>query len=131
MDRPTPRVNYSQLSDFAGRTVRIVGKVLNADAETATIETSDKGHATIKLSRNTDFSGEYVEILGKVNASDNSIQEYSTCAPFLSALDASEQKLTYVDKSRVDLGSNIDMDVVEQFTLLSHQYSDLFPGDNE
>jgi replication factor A3 len=62
----TPRINFSYLDHFTGRTVRLTGKVVQLRGEEATIDAG--GHITAHLSRDSHLTvGNAVEIIGKVN----------------------------------------------------------------
>jgi replication factor A3 len=91
------RVNAARLAQYKGQTIRLTGKVVRMDGDTAVIEASDGGQVShlsppatcsgmqsmpivtdasvflddeqveIKLHREANISDPYVEILGKVN----------------------------------------------------------------
>ena len=84
MEKPTPLINSSMLSQHSGRTVRIVGKVEKSTGHTLLITTSDLGTVEVALNQDSDFSGStYVEVTGKVSEGGsgldgNQIREFTT-----------------------------------------------------
>merc|ERR1711974_136370 len=66
---PTPRVNQQLLGQYVGRSVRLVGKVLNMDHQNMVLESSD--HAQVKVNFPAQITGvegsTFVEVIGKVN----------------------------------------------------------------
>ncbi|KAL8281365.1 hypothetical protein RQP46_006399 [Phenoliferia psychrophenolica] len=103
---PTPRVNSALLANFSGKTVRITGKVISLAEDSAVIEASDAGQVTIRLGPEASYADQYVEIIGKV-VGDLTVQELSS----------------------VNLGDNIDMDLVEQTVQLMQGHPQLFGMD--
>lgn len=68
MEKPTPLINSSMLSQYSGQTVRIVGKVQKITGNTLLIQTSDQGNVEVALNPDSDITGStYVEITGKVS----------------------------------------------------------------
>lgn len=68
MDKPTPLINSSLLSQYSGQTVRVVGKVQKLTGNTLLVQTSDLGNVEISLNPDSDISGStYVEVTGKVS----------------------------------------------------------------
>ncbi|KAG7530718.1 hypothetical protein FFLO_04826 [Filobasidium floriforme] len=94
---PTPRVNAARLAQYKSQTVRLTGKVVRMDGDTAIIEASDGGQVQIKLHREANISDPFVEILGKVN-DDLTIKVFSS----------------------MNLGSDLDLGVVEKVVQLAH-----------
>ncbi|KAI9316598.1 replication factor A protein 3 [Dichotomocladium elegans] len=77
MNKPTPRINSKLREKYAGRTVRIIGKVTSYSGETAVLETTDHGQILIKLNGEGRWGSDYVEVIGKLE-SDYSVSEFST-----------------------------------------------------
>ena len=94
----TARVNAARLAQYKSQTVRLTGKVVRMEGDTAIIEASDGGQVSyrptsprfcigtdqctrlqvsIKLHREANISDPFVEILGKVN-DDLSIKVFSS-----------------------------------------------------
>ena len=72
----SPRVNGALLSQYQGKTVRLVGRVVNYQpgSPTANIEASDGVTVTIRLNPVSQISSSFIEVLGTVNP-DNSLSE--------------------------------------------------------
>ncbi|KAJ3281483.1 hypothetical protein HK104_011447 [Borealophlyctis nickersoniae] len=65
---PGARVNSSHLSEYRGKTVRLVGKVLQIHGTQAIVEACDEGQVTVHLSPAGVLSpGATVEVIGKVD----------------------------------------------------------------
>mmetsp|Transcript_77796 Transcript_77796/g.223408 ORF Transcript_77796/g.223408 Transcript_77796/m.223408 type:complete len:117 (+) Transcript_77796:66-416(+) len=78
----SPPVNGATLQSgkFAGKRVRLIGKVLAQDGETATIEASDGQQVNVELVPGTHMNSTYVAITGQ--ASDDSsmnVREEMNC----------------------------------------------------
>ena len=74
-------INSSMLAQYAGQTIRIVGKVQKVTGTTMLIQTSDLGNVEVALNPDSDISGStYVEVTGKVSESGdgNQIREFTT-----------------------------------------------------
>lgn len=77
-------INSSMLAQYAGQTVRIVGKVQKMTGNTLLIQTSDLGNVEIALNPDSDISGStFVEVTGKVSEGGssldgNQIREFTT-----------------------------------------------------
>lgn len=84
MDKPTPLINSSMLSQYSGQTVRIVGKVQKVTGNTLLLQTSDLGNVEVALTPDSDISGsKFVEVTGKVSDGGSSldgnlIREFTT-----------------------------------------------------
>lgn len=104
----TPRVNSTLLGQYQGKTVRLIGKVLKLEGETAIVEASDQGQVTIKLNRDSNFADQYVEIIGRVTG-DTSISELTS----------------------YNIGDEIDMTMVDAVVRNSHKYPYLFHAETE
>lgn len=107
MERPTPRVNSAMLTDYQGKTVRIIGRVLNRQAGNIIIQASDEGQVKVKLSQGSSISDDatFIEVIGKVSQSDLSVTELTS----------------------VDLGTDLDMGLVEKFVQLASLHPEVFP----
>ncbi|ORY70602.1 replication factor A protein 3 [Leucosporidium creatinivorum] len=105
MERPTPRVNSARLQDHIGKTVRLIGKVISLEGESALLETSDSGQVTVKLSRTSNFADVYVEVIGRVS-----------------------EDLSITELASINMGDKIDMDLVEKTVELTHRHPDIFPS---
>lgn len=94
MDVSTIYVNSSNLNNFIGTTVRLVGKVLKVNDNLAMIESTDGGQITVTmnkvcehvfvyalsymLNKESDYNqSKYIEIIGKVQ-SEIALQEYTS-----------------------------------------------------
>ncbi|SCV70343.1 BQ2448_1737 [Microbotryum intermedium] len=134
MERPTPRVNSVGLSQMgAGKVVRVIGKVISVrssskhyrrlssvtadmapsqrtqlDGDHAILELSDRGQVKVKLSRTANLADAYVEVIGKIDG-EGSMTELSSC----------------------NMGSSIDMPLLEKVTELWAQYPNIFPSETE
>ncbi|KAM0786500.1 hypothetical protein ACM66B_001958 [Microbotryomycetes sp. NB124-2] len=106
MERPTPRVNSARLGDYIGRAVRIIGKVISRDGETATLELSDGGQVQVKLNRDSNHRDTYVEVLGRVERPDL-VQELTSC----------------------NMGDKIDMDLADRVVEMQMKFPEIFPSD--
>mmetsp|Transcript_10388 Transcript_10388/g.16780 ORF Transcript_10388/g.16780 Transcript_10388/m.16780 type:complete len:109 (+) Transcript_10388:28-354(+) len=73
-----PRINGGLLSNFQGKYVTLVGKVLNQNGQIATFEASDGQQVTVQLSPGQHYNSQYVEITGEVN-SDLTVRELKSC----------------------------------------------------
>ncbi|CBQ68761.1 related to single-stranded dna binding protein 12k chain [Sporisorium reilianum SRZ2] len=110
MDKPTPLINSSMLSQYSGQTVRIVGRVQKITGNTLLITTSDQGSVEIALNPDSDISGSsFVEVTGKVSEGGssldgNQIREFTT----------------------VDCGDGVDLTLVENVVQISAAFPALF-----
>ncbi|KZO94246.1 replication factor A protein 3 [Calocera viscosa TUFC12733] len=66
MDRPTPRINSKRMQYYVGQVVRMTGKMLRVNGDTAIIESTDGGQVEVRLSRDSHLSDDFVEIIGNV-----------------------------------------------------------------
>ncbi|KAK9895559.1 replication factor A protein 3 [Cystobasidium minutum MCA 4210] len=108
MAMKTPRVNSAMLSQLQGRTVRLTGKVVRLEGDTAILECSDNGNVTVKLNRDSNFADAYVEVICKVTG-DTTVSELTS----------------------YNLGDNLDMKLVEAVVQSSRAYPYLFNKENE
>ncbi|GAA6040492.1 hypothetical protein JCM8097_005432 [Rhodosporidiobolus ruineniae] len=105
MDRPTPRVNAAKLAEFGpGKIVRLIGKVISLDDDTAILQASDGGQVTVKLNGMNTYSDSFVEVIGTITESD-AMKELSS----------------------LNLGDNIDMAAADKVVQLTSLYPDVFP----
>ncbi|GAA5956930.1 hypothetical protein JCM21900_006710 [Sporobolomyces salmonicolor] len=105
MDRPTPRVNSARLAEYTnGKIVRLIGKVINLDGETAILEAADGGQVTVRLSKVSNLADTYVEVVGKVDSD-----------------------LVMTELATQNLGDSIDMDLANKVVELTHLHPDVFP----
>ncbi|KIM71911.1 hypothetical protein PILCRDRAFT_830082 [Piloderma croceum F 1598] len=91
------RVNSHRLAAYIGRTVRLVGKTLKIQGDTAIVEASDGGQVEIRLPKDPPLTGTYNEIIGNV-------------------IDGSTVKMLMC----IDLGSDLDMKLVDDMVELTH-----------
>jgi len=103
------RVNGSTIRGQVGRTVRLVGKVIQMPQNGfAVVEASDKVPVNVRVSGN--FNSEWqtstVEVLGNVMSADGKVfvQEVNCCS----------------------FGSNFDMENYQQLMMLTQKYHELF-----
>ncbi|KAK6363259.1 hypothetical protein TWF730_000702 [Orbilia blumenaviensis] len=103
MSDQTPRVNASYLGNFITQAVRIAGKVVQIQGNTATIDAS--GTVLIQLDSDTNIKtvGNVVEVIGRVNA-DHSIKEFASS----------------------DFGPDVNMEAIEAVVQATHTYPQLF-----
>ncbi|KAJ2368712.1 hypothetical protein H4S01_001440, partial [Coemansia sp. RSA 2610] len=47
MDKPTPRINASMIQQYTNSTVRLVGRVVQSQGGSFTLETSDGGSVRV------------------------------------------------------------------------------------
>ncbi|EPX70980.1 DNA replication factor A subunit Ssb3 [Schizosaccharomyces octosporus yFS286] len=103
MERPTPRVTSDMLGECAGRTVRIVGKVIRVSDRAAQV----------------DCNGQPFEMNLTV---DNNLETMHFYEFVVSVKhDSSVQLLTCVD-----FGTSIDMDAYKNLVQFSNKYKSLF-----
>ncbi|CAJ0836938.1 3366_t:CDS:2, partial [Entrophospora sp. SA101] len=69
MNNTGPRINFSNSSQYIGRTVCLVGRVSKKANNSVTIETSDGGEI-----QGNNYNSKYVEITGVLN-SEQVLQE--------------------------------------------------------
>ncbi|KAK9703696.1 hypothetical protein K7432_010587 [Basidiobolus ranarum] len=103
MDKPTPRINSSMLSQYINTTVRIVGKVMQLQEPNALIESSDHGQISVSLNPGTTFTSQYVEIIGIVQQ-DLSVQELTSTS----------------------FGEDFDLDNYNSLVELTRKYTEIF-----
>ncbi|KAI9139956.1 replication factor A protein 3 [Paraphysoderma sedebokerense] len=101
--QPTPFVNTALLSQFTNRTVRIVGRLIEANPTNAKFESSDQGQFTVDLQPGSQFEDGFYEFVGQVKP-DMSIQELSH-TPF---------------------GHNFDMENHNALVKFTHRLSELY-----
>ncbi|EST09053.1 Replication factor A protein 3 [Kalmanozyma brasiliensis GHG001] len=110
MDKPTPLINSSMINQYAGQTVRIVGKVQKITGNTLIMQASDHGTVEVALTPDSDISGSsFVEVTGKVSdggsgMDGNLIREFTT----------------------VDCGDGVDLALVENVVQISSAFPALF-----
>ncbi|CAO3704054.1 unnamed protein product [Rhizopus stolonifer] len=66
MEKPTPRVNSSLREKYVGKTVRLIGKTISFNANTAVLEATDNGHVLININGESQWGTKYVEVIGQV-----------------------------------------------------------------
>ncbi|EJC97680.1 replication factor A protein 3 [Fomitiporia mediterranea MF3/22] len=93
----TPRVNSARLSDFVGRSVRLVCKVERVKDLSAIVRASDMGQVEVKMPKAEEFPDSFVEIIGMVE-------------------DANTIKL----QGSILLGNDLDFDVVNDCITMMH-----------
>ncbi|CAO3657877.1 unnamed protein product [Umbelopsis vinacea] len=76
MEKPTPRVNSATIKDHVGHVVRVTGKVISLNGETALLEATDNGQIEVALNGQSQWGTKYVEIIGQVT-SENGLKEYT------------------------------------------------------
>ncbi|KAJ1020426.1 hypothetical protein NDA13_005744 [Ustilago tritici] len=113
MDKPTPMINSSMLSQYTGQTVRLVGRVKKITGNTLLLETSDLGNVEVALNPDSDISGStFVEATGKVSEAAGGegwqVREFTT----------------------VDCGDNVDLSLVENVVQISAAFPALFTDSN-
>merc|ERR1712070_140530 len=77
MEKPTPRVNSSLREKYVGKTVRLIGKTVSFNGNTAVLEATDNGHVLITINGESQWGTKYVEVIGQVE-NDFSIREFKT-----------------------------------------------------
>lgn len=103
MERPTPRINSKRMQFYIGQIVRMTGKMLRVNGDTAIIESSDGGQVEVRLSRDSHLSDPIVEIIGNVE-------------------DAHTLKLL----AGCDMGSDIDLKTWDDMIDMMHRFPDIF-----
>ncbi|KZP25002.1 replication factor A protein 3 [Athelia psychrophila] len=91
------RVTSAQLPKFVGQKVRLVGKTIKIQGESAIVEASDGGQVEVKMTTGVKFEGVFNEIMGTVQ-------------------DERTIKLVIA----VDLGPDLDMKLVNDVVMLTH-----------
>ncbi|KAJ9474720.1 Single-stranded DNA binding protein 12k chain [Pseudozyma hubeiensis] len=110
MEKPTPLINSSMLSQYSGQTVRIVGKVQKITGNTLLIQTSDQGNVEVALNPDSDITGStYVEITGKVSEGGSDMDGH-----------------LIREFAIVDCGDGVDMTLVENVVQISASFPNLF-----
>ncbi|KDN52235.1 replication factor A protein 3 [Tilletiaria anomala UBC 951] len=77
----TPHINSARLGSFAGRTVRVIGKVERVEGNVVMLKSSDEGLIEVSIANLGEHDWpnlQYVEIIGKVSKSGDVLQEFST-----------------------------------------------------
>ncbi|KAF7584459.1 Replication factor A protein 3 family protein [Clavispora lusitaniae] len=78
MDAASIRVNASTIKDFAGRVVRVVGRVESFDAVSDSARLDAGGAIDVSIHSNDKLEvGKVYEIIGKVGVSDYKVNVYS------------------------------------------------------
>ncbi|KAJ1024750.1 hypothetical protein NDA16_002790 [Ustilago loliicola] len=113
MDKPTPFINSSLLSQYTGQTVRLVGKVQKITGNTLLLQTSDLGNVEVALNPDSDITGStFVEVTGKVSEVAGGegwqVREFTT----------------------VDCGDSVDLGLVENVVQISAAFPALFTDSN-
>ncbi|KAI8326232.1 replication factor A protein 3 [Martensiomyces pterosporus] len=103
MDKPTPRVNASMLSQYTNTTVRLVGRVVQSQGSGFVLETSDGNTVAVNPAVECTFTSNYIELLGKVQ-SDGTVNGFTA----------------------VDLSDSFDLDAYGLFERATHKCPDLF-----
>ncbi|KAJ3452028.1 replication protein a3 [Anaeramoeba flamelloides] len=100
----SPHVTSKYLSNFQGKTVRVIGKVGQKQGTSVLLYTTDNGQIWVDRSKNLqkDYTSPIVEILGTYQ--NNSLTEIE----FL------------------DLSENFDFELYNQMVDLSYQLKDIF-----
>ncbi|KAN0061996.1 hypothetical protein ACQY0O_005991 [Thecaphora frezii] len=108
MEKATPLINSSMLSQYRGQTVRVIGKITKLVGHTLLLQTSDMGNVEVTLNPDTHLSGTgYVEVIGKVSEGmdgESTIREFTTVA----------------------FGESLDLDLVEKVIQVSQHVPELF-----
>ncbi|KAH9923936.1 replication factor A protein 3 [Epithele typhae] len=65
-DHRSPRVNKALLAKYIGQTVRLVGKVISANGDTAIVQASDEGQVEVQLLNAYEHQSTYIEVIGTV-----------------------------------------------------------------
>ncbi|EJU02469.1 replication factor A protein 3 [Dacryopinax primogenitus] len=103
MDRPTPRINSKRMQYYVGQVVRMTGKLLRVNGDTAIIESTDGGNVEVRLSRDSHLSDPIVEIIGHV-----------------------EDEHTLKMLTGSDMGSDVDLQTWDTMTELMHKFPEIF-----
>ncbi|KAI9247603.1 replication factor A protein 3 [Helicostylum pulchrum] len=77
MDKPTPRINSSLREKYAGKTVRIIGKIVSLSGNTAVLNSTDHGQVLVHLNGESQWGTDYVEVIGQVEP-DFTLREFKT-----------------------------------------------------
>ncbi|KAJ3444463.1 replication protein a3 [Anaeramoeba flamelloides] len=66
MSSATPRINFKYLSQFEGKTIRIIGKVGEKQGNNVILHTTDNGQVIVDRSKNLEknYQTNIVEVLG-------------------------------------------------------------------
>ncbi|KAA1472033.1 replication factor A protein 3 [Dentipellis sp. KUC8613] len=98
-DHVSTRVNGARLGAYQSRTIRIVGKILRYEGDTALMEACDGGQVSIRIPRGQEgvITDTFVEIIG-------------------TAQDASSVKMM----ACTNMGSNLDLKMINDVIELSH-----------
>ncbi|TIA89471.1 hypothetical protein E3P99_02058 [Wallemia hederae] len=104
MDVSTIYVNSSNLNNFIGTTVRLVGKVLKVNENVAMLESTDGGQISVTMNRESDYGhSKFVEIIGKVQ-SEFAVQEYTS----------------------IPLGDELDLGAIDRVIQVMLKHRDIF-----
>ncbi|GAA98065.1 uncharacterized protein L969DRAFT_46373 [Mixia osmundae IAM 14324] len=74
----TPLVNSAMLTDYVGRTVRLVGRRIKLEGDVALLEATDHGQVTVRLNRDSHWADDYVMVIAKVDEAPNSVKELAS-----------------------------------------------------
>jgi hypothetical protein len=77
----TPRVNGSMLESLTGKSVLLMGEVMNLGNNIATLTTSDGVQVTVNLPPGDPPSSKYVQVLGRVAGAGMVISRHSPSLP--------------------------------------------------
>lgn len=78
MDAASIRVNASTLKDYAGRVIRVVGRVEAFDSASDSARLDADGLVDVSVHGNDQLEvGKIYEVIGKVGASDYRVNSYS------------------------------------------------------
>lgn len=105
MDAASIRVNASTIKDFAGRVVRVVGRVESFDSVSDSARIDAGGAIDVSIHSNDKLeTGKAYEIIGKVGVSDYKVNAYSV----------------------LPLSDNVDVDVANQLAKFVQKVPELF-----
>ncbi|KAH6649019.1 replication factor A protein 3 [Truncatella angustata] len=98
----TPRISSRYIDSYVGRTVMVVGKVIQLRGNEALIDSD--GQINVNLNPQCHLTpGNGVQVIGKVSSD-----------------------LTIKVMSSVDLGDNVDYSISQSVVDVTHQYKELF-----
>ncbi|EPQ64081.1 Bgt-2744 [Blumeria graminis f. sp. tritici] len=98
----TPRINSTHLDNFTGRTIRLLGTVMQLRGETAILDCI--GNVTLQLNRDSHLTvGHVFEIVGRVN-----------------------QDLSVRVLKATDFGKEVDLSIANEVVEVTHRYKEIF-----
>ncbi|CAM0138049.1 unnamed protein product [Umbelopsis sp. WA50703] len=77
MEKPTPRVNSATINNHIGHAVRVTGKVISLNGDSAILEATDNGQIQVQLNGQSQWATQYVEVIGQVLA-ENTLKEFTS-----------------------------------------------------